>query len=86
MVLGLNQSLNSVAQIIAPIVGGILIGREQLTMWAWVAAGAAFVGLLGARWGSSLVIPRGGTTALAVGINALPGFRIVPAEFAQLEL
>ena len=27
VVLGLNQSLNSVAQIVAPIVGGILIGR-----------------------------------------------------------
>jgi MFS family permease len=53
--LGINQSLNSVAQILAPIVGGILIGRELLTVWAWVAAGAAFVGLLGARWGSALV-------------------------------
>jgi MFS transporter, DHA1 family, tetracycline resistance protein len=54
VVLGLSQSLNSVAQIIAPIVGGILIGEQLLTQWAWVAAGAAFVGLVGARWGSSL--------------------------------
>ena len=53
--LGLSQSLNSVAQIVAPIVGGILIGRELLTLWAWVAAVAAFLGLVGARWGSSLV-------------------------------
>jgi DHA1 family tetracycline resistance protein-like MFS transporter len=54
VVLGLSQSLNSVAQIVAPIVGGILIGREHLTLWAWVAALAALVGLLGAKWGSSL--------------------------------
>jgi hypothetical protein len=27
--------------------------------WAWVAAGAALGGLAGARWGSSLVQPRG---------------------------
>jgi MFS family permease len=55
VVLGLNQSLNSVAQIIAPVVGGILIGRNQLTLWAWVASAAAFIGLLGVRWGSGLV-------------------------------
>jgi MFS family permease len=55
VVLGLNQSLNSLAQIVAPVLGGILIGRGELTLWAWVAAGAALVGLLTARWGSSLV-------------------------------
>ncbi|HEX9297436.1 MAG TPA: MFS transporter [Polyangiaceae bacterium] len=56
--LGLNQSLNSVAQILAPILGGTLIGHQQLTMWAWVAAAAALVGLLAARWGSALVPHR----------------------------
>jgi len=56
--LGLNQSLNSIAQIVAPIVGGILIGKNLLTVLAWVAAAAAFVGLVGARWGSSLVQPN----------------------------
>ncbi|HKQ70448.1 MAG TPA: MFS transporter [Polyangiaceae bacterium] len=56
--LGLNQSLNSVAQIIAPIVGGLLIGRGQLTLWAWIAAGGAFVGLVATRWGSSLAGAR----------------------------
>ena len=71
VVLGLNQSLNSVAQIIAPIVGGILIGREQLTMWAWVAAGAAFIGLLGARWGSSLVVPTCARAAPGLGTSAV---------------
>jgi MFS family permease len=55
VVLGLNQALNSVAQIFAPILGGILIGQEQLTLWAWVSAAAALVGFLLARWGSSLM-------------------------------
>jgi MFS transporter, DHA1 family, tetracycline resistance protein len=55
VVLGLNQALNSVAQIVAPILGGILIGQSQLTLWAWVAAAAALVGYLLARWGSALV-------------------------------
>jgi MFS transporter, DHA1 family, tetracycline resistance protein len=55
VVLGLNQGLNSVAQILAPILGGILIGQGQLTLWAWVAAAAALVGYLLARWGSGLV-------------------------------
>jgi MFS family permease len=55
VVLGLNQGLNSIAQILAPILGGVLIGHSQLTLWAWVAAAAAFVGYLLARWGSALV-------------------------------
>ena len=57
VVLGLNQALTSVAQILAPILGGVLIGRGQLTFWAWVAAAAALVGYLLARRGSALV-PR----------------------------
>jgi MFS family permease len=55
VVLGLNQALNSVAQIFAPILGGVLIGGGELTLWAWVAAVAALVGFLLARWGSALV-------------------------------
>lgn len=55
VVLGLNQALNSVAQIFAPILGGVLIGLSQLTIWAWVAAAAACVGYLLARWGSARV-------------------------------
>jgi MFS family permease len=49
VVLGLNQALNSLAQIFAPILGGVLIGRGQLTFWAWVAAAAALAGYLLAR-------------------------------------
>ena len=56
VVLGLNQALNSVAEeFFAPILGGVLIGQGQLTLWAWVAAVAALVGFLLARWGSALV-------------------------------
>jgi DHA1 family tetracycline resistance protein-like MFS transporter len=62
VVLGLGQSLNSVAQIVAPIVGGLLIGQGWLTLWAWVAAAAALAGLVWTRWGSSLVPQREATS------------------------
>ena len=55
VVLGLNQSLNSAAQIVAPVIGGILIGQGLLTVWAWVASAAALIGLFVGRWGSALV-------------------------------
>jgi MFS transporter, DHA1 family, tetracycline resistance protein len=57
VVIGLSQSLGSVAQIVAPALGGFLIGRGLLTVWASVVAAAAAAGLLLARWGSALV-PR----------------------------
>lgn len=53
VVLGLNQSLNSVAQIVAPMLAGLLIGRHWLGPWAWAASLAALVGVALARWGSS---------------------------------
>ena len=40
MVIGLMQSLMSVAQIVAPIVAGLLIQKQHLTMWA--LAGSIF--------------------------------------------
>ena len=46
VVLGLNQSLLSVASIISPMVGGALIDRGQLTAWAMVAAAVAAVALV----------------------------------------
>jgi MFS family permease len=49
VVLGFHQALNSVAQILAPILGGVLIGRGLLTFWAWVAAATAMIGYLLAR-------------------------------------
>jgi MFS family permease len=46
VVLGLTQSLTSVAQICAPPLGGYLIERGLLTGWGLVTAGVALVGLL----------------------------------------
>jgi MFS family permease len=57
VVIGLSQSLGSIAQIVAPALGGFLIGRGLLTAWACVAATAAAAGLFLARWGSAKV-PR----------------------------
>jgi MFS transporter, DHA1 family, tetracycline resistance protein len=45
VVLGLTQSLGSVAQIVAPPLGGWLIGHALLPEWAFVAAAAGAVGL-----------------------------------------
>jgi len=62
VVLGLSTSLMSVAQIFAPPLGGWLIGSGHLSMWAFVACGAAGCGLLVAPWGSArahAVVPGG---------------------------
>jgi DHA1 family tetracycline resistance protein-like MFS transporter len=45
LVLGITQSLTSVAQIIAPTATGFLIGHDLIGAWAWMAAAAAAVGL-----------------------------------------
>jgi len=46
VVLGLTQSLNSVALIIAPPFGGFLIEHGFLTLWGLAASAVAFVGLM----------------------------------------
>jgi DHA1 family tetracycline resistance protein-like MFS transporter len=46
VVLGLTQSLNSVALIIAPPLGGFLIEKGWLTTWGLVASAVAFIGLM----------------------------------------
>ena len=61
VVLGLNQSITSVAQISAPILGGLLIERGLLGPWAFVAAFAALLGVVGSRWGSR--VAKGVTAA-----------------------
>ena len=45
MMLGLTQSLTSIAQIIAPLVSGVLIQHRFLSFWAWVSALSSAVGL-----------------------------------------
>jgi len=46
VVLGLTQSLTSIAQIVAPLLSGFLIGRGWLAAWAIFAGGIAFCGFL----------------------------------------
>lgn len=60
VVIGLTQSLTSIAQITAPPLGGLLIGREMLGSWAFVAASAAAAGAVLGKWGSTRVAPTAG--------------------------
>lgn len=53
IVLGLNLSLMSIAQVVAPPLGGFLIGHGLLGEWAFVAGLAAGFGLIAKRWGSA---------------------------------
>lgn len=46
VVLGLTQSLQSIAQITAPLLAGLLIEQRHLRAWAWVAGGAMLLGLV----------------------------------------
>lgn len=45
-ILGVTQSLQSVAQIVAPLIGGYLIGKGNLSGWAWTCSSIAFAGIL----------------------------------------
>ena len=49
--LGITQSLMSMASIVSPIVAGLLIERHLLKEWAWVAAGLAAIGVALSREG-----------------------------------
>jgi DHA1 family tetracycline resistance protein-like MFS transporter len=51
VVLGITQSLMSMASVVAPIVGGLLIERQMLKEWAWAAAGLAAIGVALSREG-----------------------------------
>lgn len=46
VVLGLTQSITSISQIVAPVIAGTLIDREQLGAWALATGGVAFLGML----------------------------------------
>ena len=51
VVLGIKQSLMAMASIVSPIVAGLLIERQMLKEWAWVAAGLAAIGVAYSRDG-----------------------------------
>ena len=46
VVLGLTQSLMSMASTVAPVLAGVLIERRQLAAWAWTSAGLALAGVV----------------------------------------
>jgi predicted MFS family arabinose efflux permease len=46
VVLGLNTSLQSVAQILGPAIAGVLIDHGQLGAWALFCSACALAGLL----------------------------------------
>jgi MFS family permease len=46
VVLGITQSLSSLAAIAAPAIAGLLIEHQMLTQWAWVSAAMAAIGLV----------------------------------------
>lgn len=46
VVIGLTQSLSSIAQIVGPILAGVLIQNHLLYTWAFIAAGVAVMGLM----------------------------------------
>ena len=54
VVLGITQSLMSMASIISPVIAGLLIERQMLTEWAWVAAALAAIGIAFSREGLSV--------------------------------
>jgi DHA1 family tetracycline resistance protein-like MFS transporter len=70
VVLGITQSLSSLAAIGAPVIAGTLIERQLLTHWAWVAAAMAAVGLY--VWTTA---NRGGGRGEGEGEGAVSGKR-----------
>lgn len=48
-VLGVNQSLQATAQMLAPLLGGVLIEHDLTQAWAWVASAFALLAYLAQR-------------------------------------
>jgi len=67
VVLGLNQSLMSVAQVLAPPLGGALLGGGLLSEWAFIASLASGLGLMATRWGSARAHAVIGASRVAEG-------------------
>jgi MFS family permease len=54
VVLGITQSLMSMASIVSPVIAGLLIERQMLREWAWTAAALAAIGIAFSREGLSI--------------------------------
>jgi len=50
-------SLQSAAQIVAPVIAGLLIDRGQLNAWAWAGAVVGALGLLSSARRTAEVTP-----------------------------
>ncbi|MBS1818137.1 MAG: MFS transporter [Acidobacteria bacterium] len=57
LVIGLMTSLQSAAQIVAPVIAGLLIDRGQLNAWAWAGAVVGALGLLSSARRTAEVTP-----------------------------
>jgi DHA1 family tetracycline resistance protein-like MFS transporter len=57
VVLGLTQTISSLASVVAGTLSGWLIERHLLAEWGWVAAAFCVLGLLATHWGSSRYVP-----------------------------
>jgi MFS family permease len=64
-VLGFQQSLQATAQILSPLIAGVLIDRGWLSAWAAFSGLAACGGILLARWGSNRMKTRAAALAAA---------------------
>ncbi len=77
VVLGLSQSLHSLAALVAPPLAGLLIEKSLLPQWAWLAALAASFGLLWTRYGSS---PAAKLLAERAAAEAMPSSSTAPTR------
>ena len=57
VVLGLTQTISSLASVVAGVISGWLIEQRLLDEWGWVAATFCALGLLATHWGSSKHVP-----------------------------
>lgn len=56
--LGIMQSLGSLAAVIAPALGGLLLQQKHLAAWAFASGISAVVGIFAIRWGSGRATKR----------------------------
>jgi MFS family permease len=63
VVLGISQALTSMASVVAPVVAGIMIQRQWLSEWAWLAAAMALIGWVLSMTNETQKSPGLGATA-----------------------
>lgn len=58
LVFGLNQTLMSIAQIVCPLISGILIEKELTFTWCLIISGVSFIGLIIGKMTSQKIKPQ----------------------------